>query len=341
MTDLESVQKFRQTFDRLKAEIAKVIVGQDDSVEQLLVAVMCGQHCLLEGVPGLAKTLLVNTLSRLLSLKFHRIQFTPDLMPSDVVGTEYLRREKDGQARFYYKEGPIFAQVVLADEINRTPPKTQAALLEAMEERHVTVGGHTRKLPVPFHVFATENPIEQEGTYSLPIAAMDRFMFKVLVGYPRAAEEIRIARETTSQEPVDLAPVVSVEELLDCQKLVRRVPVPVPVRDYALKLVRVTRKEEGIERIRFLRDSVRSGSSPRGIQFLMLGAKARAILRGRSFAVTDDVTALLKPILRHRILLNYHATSEGLDPDRVLDKLVEVIPPRRDRFAEILPALSS
>jgi MoxR-like ATPase len=331
--DLAALERLRSAFHRLKEQVGKVIVGQEEVVEQLLLALFCNGHCLLEGVPGLAKTLMVSTLARSLSLSFSRIQFTPDLMPADITGTEVIEENRStGERDRRFLEGPIFAHVILADEINRTPPKTQSALLEAMQERHVTVGRVRHRLADPFFVLATQNPIEQEGTYPLPEAQQDRFMFKVFVQYPSFSEELEVARRTTSQEPLWLDPVLSADEILDIQSLVRKVPATDHVLKYALALVRQTRVgEEGVPK--FLSDWLTWGAGPRAVQFLVLGAKARAATQGRPAASCEDVAALAAPVLRHRLLRNFAAESEGITTDKLVAQLISQTPQREDELA--------
>jgi MoxR-like ATPase len=327
--DLRDLEILKASCSSVREELSKVIVGQKDVVEQLLIAIFAQGHCLLEGVPGLAKTLMVSTLARTLKLKFSRIQFTPDLMPSDITGTEVIQENRGtGERSFKFLAGPIFANVILADEINRTPPKTQAALLEAMQERHVTIGGQGHSLPTPFFVLATQNPIEQEGTYPLPEAQQDRFMFKVFVRYPDYDEEFLIAETTTADLHPDVEEVLSGPEILRLQHLVRRVPVPSLVIHYALRLVRATRPDD-IDAPRFIRDWVSWGAGPRGVQFLLLGAKARATLEGRPLVTTDDIRAVAHPVLRHRVITNFNAESGGITPDKVIDRLLEEVPERR------------
>jgi MoxR-like ATPase len=323
--DLQALAKLKEAAANVRAELGKVIVGQDDVIDQLMIALFCQGHCLLEGVPGLAKTLMVSTLARCLDLKFNRIQFTPDLMPSDITGTEVIQEDRaTGQRAFKFLQGPIFANVVLADEINRTPPKTQAALLEAMQERMITIGGLDHRLPSPFFVLATQNPIEQEGTYPLPEAQQDRFMFKVFVRYPKYDEEYRIAETTTAEFDTSVASVLSGDEILRLQHVVRRVPVAPHVIHYALRLVRATRVQEG-DAPGFVKDYVSWGAGPRGVQYLLLGGKARAAIEGRTFVSTDDVRAVAHPVLRHRIITNFTAESEGVTPDTVTDKLLDTV----------------
>jgi MoxR-like ATPase len=311
---------------RVVAELRKTIVGQDAVIEQTLVALLAGGNCLLIGVPGLAKTLLIHSLARALDLRFSRIQFTPDLMPSDVTGTDVIQDDPaSGQRRLVFMPGPIFANVVLADEINRTPPKTQAALLEAMQEHRVTVQGRTYELDPPFFVFATQNPIELEGTYPLPEAQLDRFMLEVVIGYSPEADEVAIVRSTTAAPPEDIRPVVSREEILAFQRLVRRVPVADPVVSYAVKLVRLTRPVEP-DAPDFIRQWVAYGASVRAAQALVLGGKARALLQGRAHVGFDDVRALANAVFRHRILLNFQAQSERVTRDDLVARLLEAVP---------------
>jgi MoxR-like ATPase len=326
--DLEAVRRLREAFDDIKRQLARVIVGQDPVIEELLIALFSRGHCILEGVPGLAKTLMISTLSRCLSLAFSRIQFTPDLMPSDITGTEVIEENRStGQREFRFMEGPLFANVILADEINRTPPKTQAALLEAMQERQVTVGRIRHRLADPFFVLATQNPIEQEGTYPLPEAQQDRFMFKVFVKYPSFNEEFEIARRTTALLSEETEPVLSGEQILELQRLVRRVPVTDHVIQYTLALVRQTRVgEPGIPK--FIRDWLSWGAGPRAVQYLILGGKARALLHGRTHVQCEDIQALAFPVLRHRILTNFTAASEGVTSDIVIDRLLKETPSR-------------
>src|SRR5688572_28935381 len=327
--DLKALEHLKQAYSAVRQELGKVIVGQEEVVEQILIAIFAQGHVLLEGVPGLAKTLMVSTLARSLHLQFNRIQFTPDLMPSDITGTEVIQENKStGERGFRFLSGPIFANIILADEINRTPPKTQAALLEAMQERQVTIGGQRHTLPGPFFVLATQNPIEQEGKYPLPEAQQDRFMFKVFVKYPSYDEEYRIAETTTSNIVAQVKEVLSGEEIMRLQQLVRRVPAAPHVLHYALRLVRATRVHEG-EAPAFIKDWVSWGSGPRGMQYLLLGGKARAMLQGRFFVNTDDIKAVAHPVLRHRVITNFNAESAGISPDKVIDKLLAEVPARR------------
>jgi MoxR-like ATPase len=322
----QSIEKLNKAFSDIRGQMSKVIVGQDEVIEQLLIALFSRGHCLLEGVPGLAKTLMISTLSRCLSMDFSRIQFTPDLMPADITGTDVLQENRDtGLREFRFIPGPLFHNVILADEINRTPPKTQAALLEAMQERQVTVGQTRHELSDPFFVLATQNPIEQEGTYPLPEAQQDRFMFKVFVDYPSFEEEKQIAKQTTTLQSDDLQPVLNAEEIIELQKIVRQVPVTDHVVEYALALVRQTRvDEEGAPD--FVKEWLSWGAGPRAVQFLLLGGKARALLGGRTHVSTDDIQILAAPVLRHRIVTNFSAESEGITADHVVERLVKETP---------------
>ncbi|HUT37222.1 MAG TPA: MoxR family ATPase [Planctomycetota bacterium] len=332
--DLEELAGLRDAHGRVRAELARVIVGQDDVIHQLLIAVISQGHCILEGVPGLAKTLMVSTLASALELSFHRIQFTPDLMPSDITGTEVIQENKaTGGRELRFLPGPVFANVILADEINRTPPKTQAALLESMQEKQVTIGGVRHVLPIPFFVLATQNPIEQEGTYPLPEAQQDRFMFKLFVRYPSFDEEYKIAETTTAIFSAEVSQVLTGDQILRLQDIVRRVPVAPHVIRYALRLVRATRVSEG-DVPDFITQWVTWGAGPRAVQYLLLGGKARAALDGRTFVTTDDVRAIAHPVLRHRIITNFNAESEGITTDRIVDRLLETIPATEE--AEVL-----
>jgi len=339
--DIEAVRKLKDAFNEIKKQLSRVIVGQDQVIEELLIALFSRGHCILEGVPGLAKTLMISTLAKTLSLAFSRIQFTPDLMPSDITGTEVIEENRStGHREFKFLEGPLFANVILADEINRTPPKTQAALLEAMQERQVTVGRVRHRLSDPFFVLATQNPIEQEGTYPLPEAQQDRFMFKVFVRYPSFKEEFEIARRTTALITEEIQPVLSGDQILDLQRLVRRVPVTDHVIQYTLALVRQTRvSEPGTPK--FIRDWLSWGAGPRAVQYLILGGKARALLYGRSHVQTEDIQALAYPVLRHRILTNFTAASEGITTDAVVERLLRDTPTsegeltRDERFKKV------
>jgi len=310
----------------LLAELHKLIVGQDEVIEQVLLSLFVGGNSLVIGVPGLAKTLLIRTIADALDLKFSRIQFTPDLMPSDITGTDLVQEDAaTGQRRLVFVPGPIFANIVLADEINRTPPKTQAALLEAMQEHRVTVQGRTYTLDEPFFVFATQNPIELEGTYPLPEAQLDRFMFNIIIEYSSETEEMEVVRSTTRMPGEALRPVVSGADIVAFQQLVRRVPVPDPVLHYAVTLVRTTRPT-GANAPDFVREWVSYGASVRAAQYLVLGAKARALLAGRYHVKFEDVRALAHPVLRHRILKNFHAESERVTTDQIVDRLLDAVP---------------
>jgi MoxR-like ATPase len=324
--DIQTVENFQDSFNKIKAELHKVIVGQEKVVEELLIAIFSRGHCLLVGVPGLAKTLMVSTLADALSLMFNRIQFTPDLMPSDITGTEVIQQDHaTGQRHFKFLPGPLFANVVLADEINRTPPKTQAALLEAMQERQVTVGGKKNPLAEPFFVLATQNPIEQEGTYPLPEAQLDRFMFEILVDYPEEDEEYEILRTTTAEQVGKVNEVLSGEDIIKLQSIVRRVPIAEHVIRYAMSLVRKTRVHKG-DVPDFVKEWVTWGAGPRAGQYLILGGKARAILRGRYYVSCEDIASVAHPVLRHRIITNFNAEAEGIKPDHIVDKLLADTP---------------
>ncbi len=321
--DLETVERLKEAQQRIVQEIAKVIVGQQEIVEQLLIALLSGGHCLLIGVPGLAKTLLISTLARVLDLKFNRIQFTPDLMPSDITGTEVIEEDiSTGRKVFKFVKGPVFANIVLADEINRTPPKTQAALLQAMQEHEVTVSGQTFKLDEPFFVLATQNPIEQEGTYPLPEAQLDRFMFNLWIDYPSAEEEKKIVDCTTSAYSQEVREVLDAEEIVQLQRLVRKVPVSDYVIASAVDLVRKTRPNENGVPL-YIREWVEWGAGPRASQYLILGAKTRAVLDGRPTPAVEDVRTVAMPVLRHRIVTNFNAEAEGVDTAQIIQRLLE------------------
>ena len=328
--DLQAVENLKSAHQRLRNEIGKVIVGQTEVVDQLLTALLSNGHCLLVGVPGLAKTLLVSTVARVLDLKFSRIQFTPDLMPSDITGTEILEEDHTtGKRMFRFVKGPVFANIVLADEINRTPPKTQAALLQAMQEHEVTAGGETFRLPEPFFVLATQNPIEQEGTYPLPEAQLDRFMFNIYVDYPNVSEEEQIVQSTTSAAIADIKPMMDSDTIRSLQSLVRRVPVSDHVIAYAVSLARATRpKEDGTHQ--YIKDWVSWGAGPRASQYLVLGAKCRAILDGRPTPSVDDVRAVSRPVLRHRIVTSFNAEADGVGTLEVINRLLTDIKPKGD-----------
>jgi len=321
-SDVVVIDELRATHDRMKAEMAKVIIGQDAVVERLLICVLSRGHALLMGVPGLAKTLMVNSLSKVMSLDFSRIQFTPDLMPSDITGTDILQETGEGRREFEFVKGPIFANIILADEINRTPPKTQSALLEAMQEHHVTVSGRIMPLPEPFFVLATQNPIEQEGTYSLPEAQLDRFMFFVEVQYPDRDEERRIARETTGAATKEITPQVTGEQILKYQELVERVPVPDHIYDLAVDIVRATRPASG-DTPEFCKKLVSWGAGPRAVQYLIRGSKARAVLHGSYLVRQEDLEAVAHPVLRHRIITNFQAQAEGTSSTVIVDRLLD------------------
>lgn len=327
-SDMAAVQRLKKAYDGLRDEIRKAIVGQDKVVEQLLIGMFSKGHCLLIGVPGIAKTLLIRSLAQTLSLSFNRIQFTPDLMPSDITGTDVIREDRTtGQRELQFIKGPVFANVVLADEINRTPPKTQAALLEAMQELQVTAGGKKHLLTQPFFVFATQNPIEQEGTYPLPEAQLDRFMFSILVDYPNENEEIDIMKLTSSISPFDikLDQVLTAEDILRLQEIVKRVPISDHVMTYAMTLARQSRVHTGGVPD-FIKEWVAWGAGPRASLYMMMGGKARAILQGRYYVSTEDIKAVAHPVLRHRIITNYSAEAEGITTDKIVDKLIEVTP---------------
>jgi len=322
------LERLRAAHGRVKAQLERVIVGQSAVIDQLLIAILSRGHCLLVGVPGLAKTLLVSSLAKSLELSFNRIQFTPDLMPGDITGTDLLHIEAGTNERvFRFAPGPVFSNVILADEINRTPPKTQAALLESMMEGQVTVGGRRHPLPNPFFVLATQNPIEQEGTYPLPEAQLDRFMLMVQVDYPTLDEEREILRRTTSGAMAEPEPVLAAEELLELQRSVRGVPVADHVLDYALALTRGTRVRSGAP-LPFLKDWVSWGAGPRASQFLVLGAKAHAALAGRDHVAIEDVRAIAHPVLRHRIVTNFSAAAEGITSDAIVDRMLDEVDPK-------------
>ena len=324
--DLRAVEEIARARIEIKAEVEKRIIGQQAVIDQLLTSLFARGHCLFVGVPGLAKTLLISTLAEVLALSFNRIQFTPDLMPSDITGTDVLEEDHaTGRRVFRFIRGPLFANIVLADEINRTPPKTQAALLQAMQEHRVSAGGATHSLPAPFLVFATQNPIEQEGTYPLPEAQLDRFMFQVDVGYPSAEEEVAIVKQQTSAYRPSPKKILSPERILALQELVLRVPVADHVVRYAVSLVRATRPAEST--LPFIRDNVSFGAGPRASQYLILGAKAKAILEGRPSPTIEDVRALAHPTLQHRMITNFHAEAEGVKTRALIDRLLESVRP--------------
>jgi MoxR-like ATPase len=317
MSDTLAIENLVKHYQELKSEIHKVIVGQEEVVDQVLISIFSKGHCLLVGVPGLAKTLLVNTIAQTLGLTFNRIQFTPDLMPSDIIGAEIL----DENRNFKFIKGPLFSNIILADEINRTPPKTQSALLEAMQERSVTAGGTNYKLPAPFFVLATQNPIEQEGTYPLPEAQLDRFMFNVWVDYPSFAEEMAIVKSTTTNQVITLNPIISGDEIMAYQDLIRRIPVADNVLEYAVKLVASTRLNDATAP-KLTKDYLTWGAGPRASQYLILGAKTHAAINGKFSPDIEDVKAIAKPILRHRLVRNYRAEAEGYSMDKIIEELL-------------------
>ena len=319
------LDQFSQSRAQMLEQLRRIIVGQSEVIEQIFAAIFTRGHCLLVGVPGLAKTLMVSSISQILDISFKRIQFTPDLMPSDITGTMVLDENEQGRREFRFVHGPVFANIVLADEINRTPPKTQAALLEAMQERQVTVGQTTHKLPEPFFVIATQNPIEQEGTYPLPEASLDRFMFNIKVDYPNYEEEKRILATTTKDEVPELTKVLSAKAILNLQKLVRSVPVGDFVVDYVARLVRATRPRSP-EAPPFIRQLIDWGAGPRAGQYLILGAKAMAAMDGRFSVALDDIRKVALPVLRHRISPNFQAQAEGLSSDDIIERLLQTIP---------------
>jgi MoxR-like ATPase len=331
--EAQAVRDLAAAYRSLTEQIGRVIVGQKEVVEQLLTALFSRGHCLLVGVPGLAKTLLVSTVSKILDLSFKRIQFTPDLMPADITGTDILQDDPEsGRRKFVFLRGPIFANMILADEINRTPPKTQAALLEAMQEHHVTAGASTYHLPEPFFVLATQNPIEQEGTYPLPEAQLDRFMFNIIVSYPNRTEELDIMKRTTGIGSADLQPVLKGDQILRLQNVVRQVVVADHVFSYAADLVRATRpRSAGVPK--FVPELLSWGAGPRASQYLVLGGKARAILQGRLHVTTDDIKAVAYPVLRHRLITTFHADAEGTTTDDIITKLIDSIPLPQEKAA--------
>jgi MoxR-like ATPase len=317
MSDVAAIHNLVQKRNELKAEIAKIIVGQDAVVDQILLCIFSGGHALLVGVPGLAKTLMINTLAQALGLDFKRIQFTPDLMPSDILGSEIL----DENRQFKFIKGPIFSNIILADEINRTPPKTQAALLEAMQERSVTISGHNYKLALPYFVLATQNPIEQEGTYPLPEAQLDRFMFAIKLDYPSFDEEVQVVKRTTSNIKTEISPLFTAQEIIDFQELIRRVPVADNVIEYAVTLVSKTRPDNSLSN-EFVKNYLDWGAGPRASQNLILAAKANAAFNGKFSPDIEDVKAVAIGILRHRIIKNYKADAEGITEEMIIDKLL-------------------
>ncbi len=323
--DLAAVERLHEAYRQITGELSKVIVGQKDVLEELLIALFARGHCLLVGVPGLAKTLMIRTLADSLALQFNRIQFTPDLMPSDITGTEVIQEDRStGHRELRFIRGPVFANVILADEINRTPPKTQAALLEAMQEHQVTIGGARHMLPEPFFVLATQNPIEQEGTYPLPEAQLDRFMFMVRVDYPDEDEELEIVRRTTADIEVKLTATLNADQIVELGRIVRKVPVADHIARYALRLARLTRRDKP-EAPDFVREYVQWGAGPRASQYLVLGAKARAVLHGRRAVEHDDIRAVALPALRHRLKTNFAADAEGVTADDIVQRLLDLV----------------
>ncbi len=329
----QQISQFHDSYAALRAEIGKVIVGQTEIVDATLIAIFAGGHILLEGVPGLGKTLLVRTLGDVLDLTFSRIQFTPDLMPADILGTNLVMELPDGRRAFEFQRGPVFAHVILADEINRATPKTQSAMLEAMQERQVTAGGELRRLPEPFFVLATQNPIDQEGTYPLPEAQLDRFFFKLLVGYPTAAELAEVLNRTTETAKPQVNRVLTRDTLLALQRLVREVPVASHVKDYAVRLVLATHPKTATA-VPIASQFLRFGSSPRGAQTLMLAAKVRALAAGRFNVSFEDVQAAALPALRHRLILNFEAEAEGITTDHIIEQVLKAVP----KTVETVPA---
>ena len=334
-SDVRAVEQLGRAKSILLQEIHKIVIGQDEVIELLLNAMFSRGHCLVVGVPGLAKTLLVQTISKVLKLEFSRIQFTPDLMPSDITGTEIIEEDRStGQREFRFVKGPIFANIILADEINRTPPKTQSALLQAMQEYHVTVGDETYPLALPFFVLATQNPIEQEGTYPLPEAQLDRFMFMVYISYPKKDEERDIIKATTQDVVTEPMPVLRGTDILAIQSIVRRVPVSDHIVNYAIDIVRATRPDEP-ESPPFVKDWLSWGAGPRAAQYLVLGGKARAVMHGRYNVSCKDIQALAAPVLRHRIFTNFNADAEGVTTDHIVQELLKTIPePKAEIYAK-------
>ncbi len=331
--DMRIIENLSKAKAKMLAELHKVIIGQDAVIELLMQAMLSRGHCLLVGVPGLAKTLMISMLAKVLKLKFNRIQFTPDLMPSDITGTDVIEEDlTTGRRAFRFVKGPVFSNIILADEINRTPPKTQAALLQAMQEYHVTAGGNSYALDLPFFVLATQNPIEQEGTYPLPEAQLDRFMFMVLVDYPTLDEERMIVKSTTTDIKVETEEVLTGEDLLALQRIIRKIPVSQHVVDYAVNIVRATRPADPTAPD-FIKNYLTGGAGPRAAQYLVLGAKSRALLHGRFNVSTDDVRAVAHPVLRHRLFSNFNADAEGIAADRVVDMLLQaVVEPRAEDY---------
>lgn len=323
--EIARAQGLRDAFEQIKSQVSQVIVGQENTIEQLLIAMLAGGHCLLEGVPGLAKTLMVRSLAQAMDLDFHRIQFTPDLMPADITGTDIIQQSESGARQMTFVKGPVFTQILLADEINRTPPKTQAALLEAMQEHAVTIGGKTYKLSEPFFVLATQNPIEQEGTYPLPEAQRDRFLFQTLVDYPSREQEGDIIERTTGSFAGEIKPVVTGPQILEYQRIVRVVPLPSHVKEYVLDLVRSLRPKEAVAP-KWVAPWVQWGPGPRACQQIVVASKARALLKGRLHVTTEDIQALAAPVLRHRIVPTFAAQAEGIDADAIVARLLAELP---------------
>jgi MoxR-like ATPase len=330
--DLERAERLRHACQKVREQVRKVVVGQDETIEQLLIAVLSRGHCLLQGVPGLAKTLMVKSLAEAMELTFHRIQFTPDLMPADITGTDIIQESpQTGHRQLVFQRGPVFTQILLADEINRTPPKTQAALLEAMQEHEVTVGGKTYKLAEPFFVLATQNPIEQEGTYPLPEAQRDRFLFQVVVNYPSFEQEGEIIDRTTSNYSAKIESVLGGEEIIEFQQTVRLVPLPESTKAMILNLVRSLRPDE-VSRSKWVQEKIDWGPGPRACQQLVLASKARALLHGRHFVSNDDVRHLALPVLRHRLVPSFAAQAEGLSSDDLIRRAIEELPSTKDKL---------
>lgn len=324
--DMRIIENLRQARKKMQAEIGKVIIGQSAAIELLTQAMLSRGHCLLVGVPGLAKTLMISTLAKVMHLSFNRIQFTPDLMPSDITGTDVIEEDRTtGRREFRFVKGPLFANIILADEINRTPPKTQSALLQAMQEYHITAGGQDFPLDLPFFVLATQNPIEQEGTYPLPEAQLDRFMFMVNIDYPSRDEERVIVKSTTSETPAEPEPVLSGEDILALQRVVRKIPVSQHVVDYAVNIVRASRPDDPTA-TDFVKQYLTWGAGPRAAQYLVLGAKSRALLSGRFNVSAEDVRAIAKPVMRHRLFTNFNADAEGITTDAIIDLLIQAVP---------------
>ena len=322
---VEVVNQLHRSYDHLRTQMGGVIVGLEDVIEQLMIALLCRGHCILEGVPGLAKTKIVSTMASLLNLSFRRVQFTPDLMPSDITGTDVLEEDRTtGKRVFRFIPGPLFGNIVLADEINRTPPKTQSALLEAMEERQLSVGGETYPLPNPFLVLATQNPIEQEGTYTLPEAQLDRFMLKVILGYPDFAEEIEIMKRVTTAYHYQTSQVIDGQQLIALQDVVRAVPVADHVYEYAARIVRLTRPNQQ-EATPYIKENVSWGAGPRASIYLIMGAKARAVLKGRYHATTEDLHAVALPVLRHRVMPTFNAEASGISSDDIVKEVLRTV----------------